>query len=796
MLKNYLKVAWRNIKKHKGYSFINIAGLAIGMACFIVILLYVLNECSYDTYHQDVDRIFRVALEIDSNSGSTKYAMNVPPVGPALQEDFPQVEYAARVFYYHSKRIVKHGDKIFYEDGFVYADQDIFNILTIPFIHGNPENSLSQPQSLVIPERLAAKYFGNDEPIGKTLNVNDRDYVISGVIADSPQNTTMPFDIFLSMQDLRNPPWMTDWTWPGMYTYIKLTANVDANAFDNQIRHFADNYLEGDIRAEGKTYQQFLQPITDIYLSSNLEYDLVASNPVYLYIFSAVGIIVLLVACLNFMNLTTARAANRAKEVGMRKVVGAEQTQLIKQFFGESLLMTVAAFVAALVIVELASSFVHNLTGIELQLSKLFQPSVFSGMCFLVLFVGFTAGSYPAFVLSAYRPILVIKGILSAGSTGSVMRKIMVVGQFAISIILIVCTIIVFHQVDYMKNKDLGLNKDQKLIIPVRGRVTMADNYKSIKNEFMKNPAVTGAAISSNVPGQGAGSLNTSLIGEDDPKSQMMYYNFCDSDFIPEFNIELISGRNFIRENRNDIFEACIINEAAVKAFGWTSAAEAIGKQIETGLRNAKKEIIGVVNDFHYRSVQYSVEPLIIEYDPTMFGHISLSVNIENFDATIKSVERNWQELFPGKPFEYFFMDDFFNQMYKSEEQMGKLFTLLTMMGIFIACLGLFGLASFMSELRTKEIGIRKVLGASVTEVVFLFSKEFTVWVLVANIIAWPIAYFAMHKWLQSFAHQVNLEMWMFAVSALIALFIALLTVSYQSIKAATANPIKALKYE
>jgi len=797
LFKNYFKVALRNIRRHKGYAFVNITGLAVGMACTLFILLYVLHEWSFDKYHRDVDRVFRLGLTITTGSGSKQYAVSSPPAGPALKQTFPQVEYAARVLYFENTRLVRRGDVLFYEEGFVHADQDIFNVLTIPFLLGDPETSLDRPFTVVIPERLASKFYGDENPLGQTLMIEDRDYQVTGVVPDAPKNSHFPFDTFVSMDDLRNPPWMKDWTWPGMYTYVKLSPHVDAQAFRSQIAHFADAYIQRDAVAEGTSYEHFLQPITDIHLHSRLEYEIGdLGSGLYVAVFSGVGLFVLLIACMNFMNLTTARSAGRAREVAMRKTIGAERKQLIGQFLGETLIFAMLALVVAVMIVVLTKPLFTELAGIDIPLIDLVQPNVLLGIVSIVLIVGLAAGVYPAFVLSGFRPICVLKGLYRYGASEGVLRKILVVGQFSISIILMVGTLIMARQIGYMKTHDLGFDKEQKLVLPVRGRAPLMASYESVKDEFLKNPAISGAVASGSVPGGYSGKLRTRLVGQQNQVDRMMFYAFSDADFIPAFGLKMTAGRTFSKDRETDASGSCIINEAAVRAFGWHSIDEAIGQRLETGLRGMQKEIIGVVEDYHYRGLQYAVEPLVMEIDPAMFHHIGLTVGTENLGKTLRFIEEKWHELFPEKPFEYFFLDAYFARQYESETRIGRLFGTFTTMGLFIACLGLLGLASFVAEQRTKEIGIRKVLGASVPSVVFLFTKEFTRWVVLANGIAWPVAYLFMHRWLQNFAYRMPLGLEPFLLAGLSALVIALGTISFQSIKTALTDPVKSLRTE
>ena len=796
MLKNYWKIALRNFQRHKGYSFINIAGFAIGMACCLIILIYVRHELSYDRYHKDVERIYRIAIDIRHQTANRVFALISPTVAPALKADYPQVEYAARAMP-TSSRLVKKEERLYYEDRFMYADQELFDIFTIPFIQGNPQEALIRPQTLVISERMAQKYFGNSYPIGETLEINQREYEITGVVADSPENTHMKYDLIASLETLKDWSEMTNWYSTMFYTYLKLQPNVNVEELSQKVSHIADKYVGERLSNRGTTYHYFLQPISSIHLHSHLRYEIEPSgNPVYVYIFSFVGLFILLIACLNFMNLSTARAANRAKEVGLRKVVGAQRLQLIGQFLGESLLVALLSLGLALVIARFAIPLLSDLTGIPLSFDAFLNPVVLFSLIGGAIIVGLAAGLYPAFVLSAFRPAVTLKGALSSGSRGLALRTVLVVVQFAISVVLIIGTLTMYKQFNFMKNQYLGFEKEQKLILPLRGGINIQENYETTKDMFSKRSSIAGVTVSSSVPGRAVSNFNIKLVGEEDDKSQSMFHLHFDHDFIPDYGIEMAAGRAFQKGMSTDIRGAFLINEAAVKAFGWSSPEEALGKRLQTGWGGRVNPVIGVTKNFHYRGLQTEVEPLVMEFMPEAFDNITLSLDITNLKESFAFVEFQWKALFPGNPFESFFLDADFDRQYRADEQVGSIFGIFTFLGLSIACLGLLGLASFTAESRIKEIGIRKILGASIAGIVFMLSKQFTKWVLLANIIAWPVAYFAMHSWLQGFAYRVNIGILTFVLSAVMALLIALLTVGYQTIRAAVANPADTLRYE
>lgn len=801
MFKNYLTIAFRNLIRHKAYSFINIAGLAIGLSVCILIFLYVSKELSYDNYHQDKDRIFRVTMEMQSQSGNKAYAVNAPPVAPALKQNFPQIESVARIMKLKQKMLVRHKDNIFYEDLFLYTDHEIFDIMTIPFIKGNPKTALDHPGKIVISERIANKYFGNENPIGKILHIDieiDKlDYEVTGVVQNPPDNTHFKYHMFIPLSIVKEMPWMNDWTWPGMYTYIKLAPNVNVQTFEKQIRYLADNYVKNEEGAVSGKYRYFLQHLSDIHLHSNLTFEAEApGNILSLYIFSTISLLILLIAGMNVVNLSTARSANRAREVGMRKVIGAERRQLILQFIGESIFLSFISLIFAFFIIEFLLPFFNKFFTTNFTFTHIFHSNLLCLIIFVTVLFGLIAGIYPALFLSAFKPTLILKKITGRGAHGFIIRKLLVIGQFAITITLIIITIVVYRQLYFMKNQDLGFEKEQKLVIPFKGWHPLENNYETIKNEFLTHPLILGASASSRVPGEGVGSFVTRLAGDTDIKKQMMFYLWCDHNFIPLYNIKIIAGRSFEKEMTLDRRRTCIINKAAATSFGWQSPQEAIGKRMIEGLHGQEMEIIGVANNFHYKSLQTHVEPLVITIYPTMFYNISLSFNAAAEKEVLPWIEKKWGELFPGKPFEYFFLDENFDFQYYAEDRTGKIVGVMTFLALFIAYLGLLGLSAFTVEQRTREIGIRKILGCGVPGIINLLTKDFIKLVLIGNVVAWPIAYFICNKWLENFAYHSNIGTWPFFIAGALALVIALLTISYQTIRAATANPVETLRYE
>ncbi|MFC2166901.1 FtsX-like permease family protein, partial [Acidobacteriota bacterium] len=650
---------------------------------------------------------------------------------------------------------------------------------------------------VVITERMAGKYFGHADPMGQTLNINQTEYEVTGVLANPPENTHLKYDLIASLVSLADWNEMSNWYSTMFYTYLKLRPNVDIDEFSQKASHLADKYVGQYLATRGSEYFYFLQPVSEIHLKSHIRYETEPSgNPVNIYLFLFVGLFILIIACLNFMNLSTARSSSRAKEVGLRKVVGAQRRQLINQFMGESLFIGLVSLALALLTTWLVIPLLNRLTGTNLNFSELFSPEILILLFAGAVLVGIASGFYPALVLSSFRPAQTLKGLMNAGSQRYTLRNILVVVQFAISVFLIIGTLFMFKQFNFMKDQHLGFDKEQKLVLPLRGGINIEKNFREIKDVFSKHATINKVTVSSSVPGRGVSNFGVNLVGEEDDKDQSMFHAYFDPDFIPMYGIEIVSGRAFQEDMSTDFMGTFLINEAAVKAFGWTNPEEALGKRIQTGHGGRINPIIGVTKDFHYRGLQSAVEPLVMEYLPWTFRYITLSVDISNLKETMSFVESQWKTVFPNNPFESFFLDTDFDLQYREDEQVGQIFSVFTVLGLFIACLGLLGLASFTTESRTKEIGIRKVLGASVPGIVVMLSKQFTKWVLLANCIAWPLAYYFLHQWLKSFAYSVKIDIFTFLLSGILVLFLALMTVSFQTVRAATANPSDSLRYE
>ena len=795
MFKNYLKISFRNLWRAKGYSAINLAGLATGMACFILILLWVQDELSYDKFHENTNRLFRV-VRLDRDDPSQGVCRAGAPWGPALYNDFPEVENFVR-FRGHGRTLMSSGDKGFYESEGLYADSTIFEVFTFPLLKGNPKTALTRPNTMVINERMAEKYFGTEDPVGQSLVFNNQDeFEITGLMQNIPANSHIKFDYLIPFFMYQR--WDTsEWGVNNFYTYL-LLAEGTATQLEAKIPEFLERHA-GERTAAASINK--LQPITDIHLHSNLLRELEANGDIAnVYIFAAIAIFILLIACINFMNLATARSANRAKEVGIRKVVGSQRLQLIKQFLGESIFLSILGILLAVGLVELLIPNFNELSGKQLSLD--FGNNVFllTGLLFMALIVGFISGAYPAFFLSSFKPIAAIKGDVGSGKSSSILRKGLVILQFAISITLIVGTAVVYRQLNYMSSKKLGFDREQVLVIRMDNSEIKA-KQELFRNELLRNPAISGVSATSNLLGGGDWGMPFSYEGSGDENRFSARVLVVDPNFVETLGMQIVDGRNFSYEFTTDIFAAYILNESAVKQIGFDNpVGKSFGRPTERNEQGKwdyeKGSVVGVIKDFHFRSFHEEIQPMVLFMIPEWFSYLSVRIRPENISTTIDFVEKKWHEFDPNRPFDYFFLDEIFDQMYRAEQRFGNTFVAFSVIAVVIACLGLFGLASFMAERRTKEIGIRKVLGASIINIVSQLSKDFTKWVIFANLIAWPVAFFVMNKWLQNFAYQVGLSLDTFLVAGVLALLIALLTVSFHAIKAAISNPVDALRHE
>ncbi len=790
MIRNNLKIALRNIKRHKGYSFINVAGLSIGIALFILIMLFVQDELSYDKFNENYERIYR----IEQNEGCVMPA----GIGHILEGQIPEIQEIVR-FYpsFGYSSLIKYEENYFEIPHVTFADRTVFDVFTFPFILGNPETALRDPFSVVLTEKTAKKIFGNKNPVGQTILADNRwNFTITGVIQDI-DNFHIPVDAIASFM-----------SWGKMYgeesltllddgyqnpTYFLLPKKHDAKEIEDKV----DKWLnERHNFGENSVFR--LRSLKNLYfineklLGDQYQYH---GNILFIRIFIIVAVFIVLIACVNFVNLTTSKASQRAKEVGMRKVVGASRRQLISQFLLESVLTSGLALAFGFLLAELLLPTFNRLISSHLTASSFLKfPYPLLFICGIIG-LGLTAGIYPAFYLSSFLPQTVLKGQLTRGTKGARLRKVLIVFQFSVSIILIVATATIFRQLDFMKRADLGFEKEY--IVTLELNRQLETKKEVLKDELLKNPNISDVSFSCRVPGEIMWNW-TSRIGD---QTATVSVNAVDPDFFQTYRIEMVEGRNFSWEIQSDKSNRIIANEAAVKFFGLDSP---VGQRVD-GLPNESGvgQIIGVVKDFHFNSLHSKINPVFFYWLDWPHNKVSIRISLDKTKSSLPGIERTigyikerWEELSPDYPFAYSFLDESFDKQYKREERLSEIFISFAALAIFIACLGLFGITSFLTERRTKEIGVRKVLGATVPEIIFLLSREFLKWILIANIIAWPVAYLAMHRWLQNFAYRTAIGAGVFVLSAFLAFVIALLTVSYQSIKAAVANPVEALRYE
>jgi len=800
MLRNYLKVALRNIKKQKGYAFINISGLAIGMAACILILLWVKDELSFDSYHENAARIYR--LTIDANLGTPMKAPVSPtPLGPAMVAEYPEVIQCVRLSRPNRSPVIV-GDKEFFEENVAFADNSIFEVFSFPFLMGDPEKALTTAYTAVITEEIARKYYGDVDPLGKMIKFGgDQEYAITGVVENIPANSHFTFNILRSMetQYAESRALMENWMAISQYTYILLAENADPLALEQKLPVLIDKNLGPALKSIGASVTMHLQPLREVYLHSDFAGDIGAQGDImYVYLFSAIALFVLIIACINFVNLSTARATSRAQEVGMRKTLGAVRQRLIGQFLGEAVVYSLLSLAVAIILILVAMPWFNALVGRRLGLNILHMPWLIPAFIGLALAVGIMAGSYPAFFLSSFQPVRVLKGKLKFGTKNIQFRRILVIAQFAISIVLIIGTMMIYKQLIFMKSKNLGFHKEHVVVLPGLDDV-MAKSYQTLRNEFKNLPGVINVGASSMLPGRGIRRSAFQPEGFSLDQSQTMDYLDIDPHFLDALDIQFVEGRNFMEDLSTDKTESVLINETAAKKFGWNNP---IGKQFIFGPdQNAdgtesRLNVVGVIKDYHNTSLRMKIEPMILFYDPSSYSALALRIAPSDVPKTVNLIRKKWKELLPQKPFDYFFLDDAFDSQYRAEERIGGATLRFSLLAIFIGCLGLFGMASYTTEQRTKEIGVRKVLGASAGVIVRMLSKEYILLVTVGNLIAWPVAYFMMKTWLNNFAYRTSLAPWIFFAAALLSLTVALLTVSYQSIRAALSNPIDSLRYE
>jgi putative ABC transport system permease protein len=810
MFKNYLKIAWRNLAKNKAFTLINIAGLAIGIATCLMIILFIQNEMSYDRFNQKAEQIFRVVFRGTMNGEKMNESSVMAPVAPTLRKDFPEVMDATRLLQYGSPKIIVD-NKTFKDANFAYVDSNFFQVFTLPMIKGDAKTALVDPNTVVITEAVSQKFFGNTDPIGKYLNFKDFNqlYKITGVIKAVPVNSHFHFDIFASMAslpDAKNGSWMSG----SYFTYLLLQKDFDYRKLEAKLPLTVEKYMGPQLkqalglsltefRNKGNNIGLYLQPLTDIHLKSDFTNNLEAGGDIrYVYIFGAIALFMLLIACINFMNLSTAGASKRAKEVGIRKVLGTEKYELIAQFLTESTLLTLFSMLLGLVIVKMSLPMFNNLSGKNLTLHFLQNPLIILGLLLFWLLVSILAGSYPAFYLSSFKPVSVLKNKFTAKRKSINFRSGLVVFQFIISVGLIVGTTIVYQQLLYIQNIKLGYDKDQLLVL--RNSYLLGSNEAVLRDQLINDPRVANVTLSSFLPaGPTNTDMTTSFPDDNRNKSSRVRIYQIDDNYIPTMGMKIAEGRNFSKDFPSDSSSdnpGVIINETLARVFGWGSHAVGHTVNLFTDNVGGKKglRVVGVVQDFHYKSLHEPINPLLMVLQKS--SGLIIKVKTKDIAGLLVTLKTQWDSFKTDEPFTYDFVNELYNQTYVAEQKTGTILSIFAGLTIFIACLGLFGLTTFTAEQRNKEIGVRKVLGASVPDLISLLSKEFIVLVCIAIFIAMPIAWWAMKVWLQDFVYRINISWWMFALAGLGAILIAILTVSYQAIKAALANPIDCLRTE
>jgi putative ABC transport system permease protein len=798
MLRNYLKVILRNIRERKIYSLISITSLTIGLSCSMMILLFIRYEFSFDKFHEDASHIFRVLRE--QQGEGTLWNSSEHPLAAALKKDFPEVVKATRVKKNDEVGVVESGTQSFYEEGIYFADQDFLDIFSFPLRSGERSTALKEPFSVLLTQEMAEKYFGDENPMGKTIKIKEwysqkkYDYKVSGVLKNIPKNSHFTFDFLISYNTLyslkkggKNS--VETWSYFEPKTYIKLNTQADPRGLEEKFPAFLKRYKGESAKSE----IMHLQPLTDIHLGGNVKFELETNSDMrIIYMFSAIAFFILIIACLNYINLSVAQSSKRAVEVGMRKVVGAGKSQLIRQFLGESLIFSVFAFLISLVVIDLVLPIFNSLMERDLTLDLLNNLDLLFIFLGITFFMGLLSGSYPAFLVSSFQPAQIIKGNLKIGSKKSaVFRNSLVVVQFAISIILLIGTFVIHEQLHYIHNKNLGFDKEQIITVYTMDQ-NLKRNPESFKMELLKNPDILGVSASLDLPTTIRRSLSIEWIEQGRKRDSEMNFTFVDYDYFDVYDIKIEKGRTFSAEFPTDQKQAVVLNRTAAKDLGWD---DPIGRKLL--VQGREWTIIGVVDDFHYQSLHWKIDPLVfIFYKGRGMDYFSIKISPDNIPGTLDAIEEQWKKFSPEFPFQFTFLDERIDRIYRAEERLGTSFNIFSFLTLAVACMGLFGLTSFLLEQKRKEISIRKILGADSKRIIFLLSKEYMKCLIIAVVVAWPIGYLVMNKWLQNFVYRTSIGIENFVLSGLLAFIFAFLTVSYHSMKAVANDPVDSLRYE
>lgn len=805
MFQNHFKIAWRNLMKYKFISFINLFGLTVGITCCLLITTYILNELSYDRYNKNADNIYRVTRTFYNGNGNATLTLSTvaPPFKYYFPSEFPEIQKITSLLA-AGPTPLRYKEKLINEQNVFFADENLFDVFSVKVLKGNPQTALRDPFSIMLTEEMAKKYFGNEEPMNKTLRFNHQfNLKVTGVYKAFPSNAHMHPEMLLSFNTFKNlvgeENLRTNWGNNSFFTYLLLPKNYDINKLKAKFPAFLDKHMANQYG--GKQPSKFtkldLQKLTDIHLYSHTDFEAEPNSDISrVYIFSAIALFILLIACINYMNLSTARSALRAREIGIRKVIGARKPELIFQFLSESVLISWLAILLALGFLYLALPWLNKLSSQNLSMDILMKWQVLVPVFLAPFVVGIISGIYPALFMSSFQPVKTLKGLFKVGGSNISFRKVLVITQFAISIILIITTMVVFQQLRYMQNTSLGYNKEHIVTMPYNS--ALQPQYEAFRNDLLRDASIKDAARSSRIPtgrlldGMGA----STIVGDSlQPVTADIRFLAVDYDFLPTFGIPVVAGRNFSRSYGTDT-SGFILNETAIKAIGWKTPQDAVGKAFQYG--GSRGRIIGVMGDFHFESLRQKIAPMILVLPAQaadFYNRFSVKIT-GNVSSALNTLEKTWRKYLPETPYEYTFLDENFGKLYENEQRQGTIFTVFACIAIFIACLGLFGLSAFSITQRVKEIGVRKVLGANVSTIVTMLSKDFLKLVLIAAIPAFIVAYIAMNKWLQDFAYRINMPWWVFIVAGLLAALIAFVTVSFQAIKAAIANPVKSLRTE
>lgn len=789
MLKNLIKTAIRHIRKHPGYSIMNILGLTLGISSALFLIIYVSDEVSYDRYHANADRIYRVSSKITEPDDQFTWIVAQIPFGPQVVQDYPEVQSFVR-FINMPRALYKFEDKEFIEEDFYYADSTLFDIFTCKIIKGEVRSAVKDPGKIVLTETVAARYFGDADPIGKTLTTGDNTFEVTGVIEDVPFNSHFRFEAVSARNNL--PKQLGSWGNFGVFTYLLLPRDLDVKAFETKMHSMYDAHMKTIFGPVNITVEYILEPVTKIHLySTNPSEPEPTGSITYVYIFGIVAIFLVLIAAMNYMNLATARSTGRAREVGLRKVVGSRRSALIAQFLSESVVLTVISLLISIVLLMILLPKFNLLAGKQFDLSILYSPVVLVSIIGVVLVSGIFGGSYPAFFLSRFTPTTVLKGEITQGSAGSLFRKILVVIQFTVSVVMIICTLVVFKQLNYLKNKDQGYNQENVLTLELNQG--MIRRYPVLKQNLLENNDIKYVTMTSSPMGEGSGKLLFNVETDLGMQSRGINFVVVDHDFIETLGIKMVNGRDFQQDMPSDTINSVVVNETFVNRMAWS---DPIGKKVELGDGSfIRARVIGVMADYHQTGMYNEIESLILVYR-ALGNIIYVKLSGNNMDQTLSFIENKWKEVFPDQPYSYTFLSERFNRQFEADKKRGLIFTMFTILAILIACLGLFGLASYMVEQRTKEIGIRKSFGADELVILRLISKDFLLLVTIAILIALPAAYYFMSKWLQNYIYRTDIGVFLIISAALLTILITFITISYKAYQAAILNPASSLRTE